>query len=80
MLGLLDHHGVSRAEAYRSMTEGAVAALIDRINDDVNVLPTNKLLEVGAHAPAQVETGERRDLSWLEAAWLKVSGCVAACR
>jgi hypothetical protein len=51
MLGLLDHHGVSRAEAYRSMTESAVAALIDRINDDVNVLPTNKLLEVRAQHP-----------------------------
>ena len=53
MLGLLDHHGVSRAEAYRSMTESAVAALIDRINDDVNVLPTNKLLEVRAQHPTR---------------------------
>lgn len=53
MLGLLDHHGVSRAEAYRSMTESAVAALIDRINDDVNPLPTNKLLEVRARQPTR---------------------------
>ena len=44
MLGLLDHHGVPRAEAYRSVQEGAVATLLDSLRSDA--VPLNKLLQV----------------------------------
>eukprot|EP00240_Pyramimonas_obovata_P015850 CAMPEP_0118938552 /NCGR_PEP_ID=MMETSP1169-20130426/26333_1 /TAXON_ID=36882 /ORGANISM="Pyramimonas obovata, Strain CCMP722" /LENGTH=297 /DNA_ID=CAMNT_0006882527 /DNA_START=56 /DNA_END=946 /DNA_ORIENTATION=- len=46
MLGLLDHHGVHRAETYRSVLEGATAALIDRIQNKTSPMPHNKLLQL----------------------------------